>query len=79
MLSINEFYVHIRKKSSILLYIDYSIIIRSKEKFRVYILLPLLTGYDDPNSVRTFLHLIMQSIAKSEKSLFKRLEAAGKT
>ncbi|CAF1091406.1 unnamed protein product [Rotaria sordida] len=51
----------------------------SAEKFRVYILLPLLPGYDNANTIRATLYYTMQSITKTEKSLFKRLEAAGKT
>ncbi|CAF4056400.1 unnamed protein product [Rotaria sp. Silwood2] len=49
----------------------------SNEKFRIYIVLPLLPGFDNVNAVQAVLYFIMRSITKGESSLFKRLEAAG--
>jgi phospholipase D1/2 len=49
----------------------------SNEKFRVYIVLPLLPGFDNVNAVQAVLYFIMRSITKGEGSLFKRLEKAG--
>ncbi|CAF3414576.1 unnamed protein product [Rotaria sp. Silwood1] len=47
------------------------------EKFRIYIVLPLLPGFDNVNAVQAVLYFIMRSITKGETSLFKRLERAG--
>ncbi|CAF1019078.1 unnamed protein product [Rotaria sordida] len=49
----------------------------SREKFRIYIVLPLLPGFDNVNAVQAVLYFIMRSITKGESSLFKRLEKAG--
>ncbi|UJR30086.1 hypothetical protein I4U23_017627 [Adineta vaga] len=49
----------------------------SQEKFRVYIVLPLLPGFDNVNAIQAVLFFIMRSITKGETSLFKRLEKAG--
>ncbi|UJR16391.1 hypothetical protein I4U23_003294 [Adineta vaga] len=49
----------------------------SNEKFRIYIVLPLLPGFDNVNAVQAVLYFIMRSITKGEQSLFKRLENAG--
>jgi hypothetical protein len=49
------------------------------EKFRVYIVLPLLPGFDNINAVQAVLYFIMRSITKGDASLFKRLERAGKS
>jgi len=51
---------------------------RLGEKFRVYIVLPLLPGFDNINAVQAVLYFIMCSITKGDGSLFKRLEKAGK-
>lgn len=48
-----------------------------KETFRVYIVLPLLPGFDNVNAVQAVLYFIMRSISKGDCSLFKRLEKAG--
>jgi hypothetical protein len=48
------------------------------EKFRIYIILPLLPGFDNVNAVQAVLYFIMRSITKDETSLFKRLKKAGK-
>ncbi|CAF1361289.1 unnamed protein product [Adineta steineri] len=50
---------------------------RLREKFRIYIVLPLLPGSDNVNIVQASLYFIMRSIAKGDNSLFKRLEKAG--
>ncbi|CAF2677542.1 unnamed protein product [Rotaria sp. Silwood2] len=47
------------------------------EKFRIYIVLPLLPGFDSINAVQAVLFYIMRSITKGDGSLFKRLEKAG--
>ncbi|CAF4972148.1 unnamed protein product, partial [Rotaria sp. Silwood1] len=47
------------------------------EKFRIYVVLPLLPGFDNTNAVRAVLYFIMCSITKGDNSLFKRLENAG--
>ncbi|CAF3892149.1 unnamed protein product [Adineta steineri] len=47
------------------------------EKFRVYIVLPLLPGFDNINAVQAVLYFIMRSITKGDGSLFRRLEKAG--
>jgi hypothetical protein len=54
------------------------ILIRLNEKFRIYIVLPLLPGFDNINAVQAILFFIMRSITKGSGSLFKRLERAGK-
>ena len=66
--------------------IDFSIedrvnvdLIRLNEKFRIYIVLPLLPGFDNVNAVQAVLYFIMRSITKGDSSLFKRLERAGKS
>ena len=50
---------------------------RNREKFRVYIVLPLLPGFDNVNAVQAVLYFIMRSITKGDGSLFKRLESEG--
>ncbi|CAF1153090.1 unnamed protein product [Adineta ricciae] len=49
----------------------------ANEKFRIYIVLPLLPGFDNVNAVQAVLYFIMRSITKGEQSLFKRLELSG--
>ena len=51
---------------------------RNHEKFRIYVVLPLLPGFDNVNAVQAVLYFIMRSITKGEASLFKRLEKEGK-
>ncbi|CAF1188578.1 unnamed protein product [Rotaria sordida] len=51
---------------------------KSNEKFRVYIVIPLLPGFDSINAVQAVLFFIMRSITKGDSSLFKRLEKAEK-
>ena len=53
--------------------------IRLGENFRIYIVLPLLPGFDNINAVQAVLYYIMRSITKGDSSLFKRLERAGKS
>jgi hypothetical protein len=53
-------------------------LIRLNEKFRIYVVLPLLPGFDNINAVQAVLFFIMRSITKGDASLFKRLEKAGK-
>jgi hypothetical protein len=50
---------------------------RNNETFRVYVVIPLLPGFDNVNAVQAVLHFIMRSITKGDTSLFKRLEKAG--
>ncbi|CAF4634970.1 unnamed protein product [Rotaria sp. Silwood1] len=47
------------------------------EKFRIYIVLPLLPGFQSISAVQAVLYFIMRSITKGDSSLFKRLERAG--
>ncbi|CAF1549028.1 unnamed protein product [Rotaria magnacalcarata] len=47
------------------------------EKFRIYVVLPLLPGFDNINAVQAVLFFIMRSIIKGDSSLIKRLERAG--
>ncbi|CAF3487840.1 unnamed protein product [Rotaria socialis] len=47
------------------------------EKFRIYVVLPLLPGFDNINAVQAVLFFIMRSITKGDSSLLKRLERAG--
>ncbi|CAF3798250.1 unnamed protein product, partial [Rotaria sordida] len=47
------------------------------EKFRIYIVLPLLPGFDSMNAVQAVLYFIMRSITKGDNSLYRRLENAG--
>ncbi|CAF3424732.1 unnamed protein product [Rotaria socialis] len=49
----------------------------SNEKFRIYVVLPLLPGFDNVNAVQAVLYFIMRSITKGDGSLFKRLIKAG--
>ena len=50
---------------------------RNREKFRIYVVLPLLPGFDNVNAVQAVLYFIMRSITRGEASLFKRLEKEG--
>ncbi|CAF3547433.1 unnamed protein product [Rotaria sp. Silwood1] len=52
---------------------------KNAEKFRIYIVLPLLPGFDNTNVVQAVLYFIMRSIIKGDISLFKRLEKACKS
>jgi len=47
------------------------------EKFRVYVVLPLLPGFSNVNAVQAVLYFIMRSINKGETSLYQRLIKAG--
>ncbi|CAF3676974.1 unnamed protein product [Rotaria sp. Silwood1] len=49
---------------------------KNAEKFRIYIVLPLLPGFDNTNAIQAVLYFIMRSIIKSDVSFFKRLEKA---
>ncbi|CAF3547959.1 unnamed protein product [Rotaria socialis] len=49
----------------------------NKEKFRVYVVLPLLPGFSNVNAVQAVLYFIMRSINKGETSLFERLKRHG--
>ncbi|CAF3982782.1 unnamed protein product [Rotaria sordida] len=58
----------------------YNRIIRAhmnKEKFRVYVVLPLLPGFSNVNVVQAILELIMKSINKGETSIYQRLKNHG--
>ncbi|CAF4395814.1 unnamed protein product, partial [Adineta steineri] len=48
-----------------------------KEKFRIYVILPLLAAFSDTNSVRAVFYFIMRSINKGEMSLYQRLQQNG--
>ncbi|CAF3988017.1 unnamed protein product [Adineta steineri] len=79
----NEFFVTVANDSFIQNPVSetlYQRIVRAHrlgEKFRIYIVLPLLPGSDNVNIVQASLYFIMRSIAKGDNSLFKRLETAG--
>ncbi|CAF4886071.1 unnamed protein product, partial [Rotaria sp. Silwood1] len=49
---------------------------KNAEKFRIYVVLPLLPGFDNTNAVQAVLYFIMRSIIKGDNSLLKRLEKA---
>ena len=49
----------------------------NKEKFRVYVVLPLLPGFSNANAVQAVLYFIMRSINQGEKSLYQRLKQNG--
>ncbi len=46
----------------------------NKENFRIYIVLPLLPGFSDPNALQAVLYFITKSINKGENSLYQRLK-----
>ncbi|CAF1304062.1 unnamed protein product [Rotaria sordida] len=52
---------------------------KNNEKFRIYVVLPLLPGFDNMKAIQAVLYFIMRSIIKGDDSLFKRLEKAGIT
>ena len=49
----------------------------NREKFRVYVVIPLLPGFSNTNSVQAVLYFIMRSINKGESSLYQRLKRSG--
>ncbi|CAF1300984.1 unnamed protein product, partial [Didymodactylos carnosus] len=49
----------------------------TRTNFRVYVVLPLLPGFNVENAVEAVLYFIMRSIAKGDNSLYSRLEKAG--
>ncbi|CAF2863233.1 unnamed protein product [Rotaria sp. Silwood2] len=51
----------------------------SKEKFRIYVVIPLFPGFDSLNALHAVLFFIMRSITKGGNSLFCRLEKEGIT
>ncbi|CAF5066378.1 unnamed protein product, partial [Rotaria sp. Silwood1] len=75
----NQFFVSISNDATIKNLIGDSLyrrIIRAatnKEKFRVYVVIPLLPGFSNVNAVQAVLYFIMRSINKGETSLFQRL------
>ncbi|CAF1211187.1 unnamed protein product, partial [Adineta ricciae] len=79
----NQFFVSIAQDAQVLNQIADTLFRRIdrahklNEKFRVYIVLPLLPGFDNVKAVQAVLYFIMRSITKGERSLFKRLEKAG--
>ncbi|CAF1283973.1 unnamed protein product [Rotaria sp. Silwood1] len=81
----NQFFITIaqdevvRNKLSEVLFQRIKRAYKNDEKFRVYILLPLLPGFDNMKAVQAVLYFIMRSIIKGDNSLFKRLEKAGIT
>lgn len=52
---------------------------RKKEKFRVYIVLPLLPGFDSLNAIQAVQYYNLRSINLGEYSIFKSLKKAGIT
>ncbi|CAF1079257.1 unnamed protein product [Rotaria sordida] len=50
-----------------------------KEKFRIYVVIPLFPGFDSLNALHAVLFYIMSSITKGDNSLFCRLEKEGIT
>ncbi|CAF0819823.1 unnamed protein product [Adineta steineri] len=79
----NQFFVSIANDATIKNNIGdalYRRIIRAsinKEKFRVYIVVPLLPGFSNANAVQAVLYFIMRSINKGETSLYQRLRQSG--
>ncbi|CAF4172153.1 unnamed protein product, partial [Adineta steineri] len=75
----NQFFVTIAEDTSIKNDIGnalYRRVIRAhinKEKFRIFIFLPLLPGFANSNAVQAELYFIMRSINKGETSLYQRL------
>ena len=53
--------------------------IRKKEKFRVYIVLPLLPGFDSLNAIQAVQYYNLRSINLGEYSIFQSLKKAGIT
>ncbi|CAF1263575.1 unnamed protein product, partial [Didymodactylos carnosus] len=50
---------------------------KNHEKFRVYVVLPLLPGFNTENAIEAVLYLTMRSISKDGNSLCSRLKDAG--
>ncbi|CAF3358169.1 unnamed protein product, partial [Rotaria sp. Silwood2] len=79
----NQFFVTIAEDSTIKNHIGdalYQRIIRAhsnKEIFRIYIVLPLLPGFANANTIQAVLYFIMRSINKGEMSLYQRLKQNG--
>jgi len=79
----NQFFISIADDSTIKNGIAdalYRRIIRAninKEKFRVYVVLPLIPGFSNVNAVQAVLYFIMRSINKGETSLYQRLKQSG--
>ncbi|CAF4027217.1 unnamed protein product [Rotaria sp. Silwood2] len=79
----NQFFVTIPNDSAIKNHIGDAIYRRimrahaNKEKFRIHILLPLLPGFSNANTIQAVLHFIMRSINKGEMSLYQRLKQNG--
>ncbi len=79
----NQFFISIADDSTIKNGIAealYRRIIRAninKEKFRVYVVLPLLPGFSNVNAVQAVLYFIMRSINKGDTSLYLRLKQNG--
>ncbi|CAF0790729.1 unnamed protein product, partial [Didymodactylos carnosus] len=48
-----------------------------KEKFRVYVVIPLIPGFNTQNAVDAVIYFTQRSIAKGPNSLYKRLEKQG--
>ncbi|CAF0767503.1 unnamed protein product [Adineta ricciae] len=79
----NQFFVTIAEDDTIKNEIGealYQRIIRAHnnhEKFRIFILLPLLPGFANSNAVQAELYYIMRSINKDDQSLYQRLKRYG--
>ncbi|CAF4617443.1 unnamed protein product, partial [Rotaria sp. Silwood2] len=75
----NQFFISIANDTTIKNLIGdalYRRIVRAsinKEKFRVYVVLPLLPGFSNVYAVQAVLYFIMRSINKGETSLYQRL------
>ncbi|UJR32480.1 hypothetical protein I4U23_019942 [Adineta vaga] len=81
----NQFFVTIAEEDTIKNDIGdalYQRIVRAhtnREKFRIFIVLPLLPGFANSNAVQAELYYIMRSINKGEQSLYQRLKQYGIT
>ena len=79
----NQFFISIAQDSTIKNGIGealYRRIIRAninREKFRIYVVVPLLPGFSNVNAVQAVLYFIMRSINKGETSLYQRLKQDG--
>ncbi|CAF1531019.1 unnamed protein product, partial [Didymodactylos carnosus] len=79
----NQFFVTIADDSTVVNDIGgalYRRILRAhkqNEKFRVYVVIPLVPGFSTRGSVRAVLYYTQRSIAKGDNSLYKRLERRG--
>ncbi|CAF0944426.1 unnamed protein product [Didymodactylos carnosus] len=79
----NQFFIsifndsHVRNQIYEALYLRIMRAHTANEKFRIYIVLPLLPGFDNIKSVQAVLYYIARSITKGDGSLYQRLEKQG--